>query len=1121
MLHKSHLCAYFMGLIVLLVTVQSSAQNKDNISRDVPINLAQIVSALSAAPMEFSQEAQTKPLTFNLPLPSGGERAFKVVESPIMAADFAALYPNIKTYGLVALDNPTVTGRMTVSPYGLNAIVLSESGTMGIRPRDLLNPKVHQVYLGQGDSPTLGNKCQFDELTTQQNKLSPPPPPVLAAFSNGVTRRTYRLAIVTTGEFTVTNGGSAAASAVVTASINGIQAIYDRELSVRFTLLTPVTYVDAATDPFTPDITGGDSRPNQAAEVVNMNFAATAYDIGHVLHNSNINSAAWSGGGVAGLGVVCSTGTFFATFSGANSGNPNEPDAFTGFDRAAGWSGSFDNTSNGWYGLFAHEMGHMFSMPHTFNGSGGSCTSNISSTSAYEIASGNSLMSYNGICSAAQNIADGGTADDYFHTTSLERAVNLMNSTACHVGVSSGNTAPVVNPNPCGGAYSIPMNTPFTLTGSGTDANGDVIYYSWEQNDEDGAGVPTQGFIGAAAAASSIAPLFRSYPPTTSPSRTFPTMTAVVANNYATDFEPLPTVARTLNFRLTGRDYNTNGGGIHSTDLAVTVTGAAFSVSAPNGGESFAAGNTTTVTWNIGGTAGYCTAVNIKLSTDGGFTYPYVLASATPNDGTQLVTLPAGLVNSTTARMRVEQASNTCVVFFDISNTNFTITSACNAPSTTISSTTLLTTTAGNASLNLGLTNNLGTAVTSFSGSIATTDNPGTLIFLNGAPAACASGGNSVYYDTYTFAVSVTGSYTIGHGGVFGTVINLYASPFGGYNCTNHLSSNAVRPSGTGSISLNTSLTANLTAGETYTIVIGSFNQTFPAPPSNYSITFPIKPSGALIYNGVILPTGYAYTYTAVNTTTNNVAVENASSNFTSLAAGTYQIYGVTYYNGVAAPNPATPASWVGTTLTSVLSGSTCQLISSNSKTVTVTSTLAVDLLKFTATLRDKSVLLNWQTATETNNSHFIVQKSKDGQNFVDIGTVKGHGTTTTPQYYDFTDASPHEGLNYYRLQQFDMDGKMAYSKVVSVISASDKQQEVKIYPNPTHNILTVEHATTTESFDVLNALGQVVKTIKTKPEAVQTTISTSDLDNGIYFLRIHVVNGLDKSVKTMRFVKL
>ncbi len=1080
MLHTKYLRICFTVFIVLLFTLQSTAQNKVNISRDVPINLNNIVSILSEAPMEFSQEAQTKPLNVALPLPNGDERLFRVVESPIMAADFAALYPNFKTYGLVAVDNPRVTGRMTVTPYGLNAIIFLEAGTMGIRARDLLNPRIHQVYLGEGDNPLLTDKCQFDESLTPQTKPTQPPS-AITAFSNGTTRRTYRFAVVTTGEFTAANGGTvSSAGAVVTASVNAIQAIYDRELSVRFTLLTPFIFTDYTTDDFNPS--SGLSRTAMAAQSVIAHFAVGTFDIGHVLHDQDQTPALHSGGGVAGLGVVCSNTT------GSVGG--------TGPNKAAGWSGSFDNASNGWYGLFAHEVGHMFDMPHTFNGSGASnCTAgNISSTTAYEIGSGNSLMSYNGLCDATQNIPDGGTADDYFHTNSLERAVAYMAANTCQIGASTGNTAPVVNANPCGGSYTIPLNTPFTLTGSGTDANGDVIYYSWEQYDEDGAGTPTQGFIGATAGASAIAPLFRSYPPTTSPSRTFPAIGFVVSNTYSSSFEPLPTVARTLNFRLTGRDYNTNGGGIHSTDLAVTVSGAAFSVSAPNGGESLSAGGTTTVTWNVGGTAGYCTSVNIKMSIDGGYTYPYTLATATANDGTEQVTLPAGLVNATTARMKVERADNTCAVFFDISNANFTITSTCNAPATTIASVSTLTTTAGNSSLNLGLTNNLGTVVTSFTGTIATTDNPGTLIFLDNTPASCTSGGNSVYYDTYSFSVNITGSYTIAHGGAFGTLINLYSSPFGGYNCTNHITSSAVRPSGTGSVSLNSSLTATLTAGQVYTIVLSSFSTTLPAFPFNYSITFPTKPASSNIYNGVILPTGYAYTYAALNTTTNNIAAVSATSNFAALATGSYQIYGTAYYNTTAPPNPATPASWVGSSLNSILNGSTCQLLSTNYKPVIITSVLSVDFLKFEATPLSNTVRVSWQTTNEIQNKGFQVERLKaSGDEWAILGFVAAKGKAAN---YEFIDNAPLNN-NYYRLRQMDNDGKEMLSKTVS--AAFKTTNKLTVNPNPVSQFLTVE-TTEKSDFHVFNLLGQTVLTGKTTQQ-----IDVSILPKGTYILKIGI----------------
>ncbi|MEK7415998.1 MAG: hypothetical protein AAB263_22060, partial [Planctomycetota bacterium] len=309
------------------------------------------------------------------------------------------------------------------------------------------------------------------------------------------------------------------------------------------------------------------------------------------------------------------------------------------------------------------------------------------------------------------NIPESGVADNYFHANSLEAAHTYISGETCHTAASTGNTPPVVNANPCGGSHTIPKSTPFTLTGSATDANNDVVYYSWEQYDEDGTGTPTQGYIGSTAAGSSIAPLFRSYPPTTSPSRTFPNISLVAANTYATSFEPLPSVARTLNFRLFARDWNTNGGGIHCQSLAVTVSAQGpLAVTAPNGGESIAAGGSTTVTWNLNGIS-FLTNVNIKLSIDGGLTYPYTLISNTSAaDGTESVSIPAGVPNTTQARMRVESATNTCVVFFDISNANFTITSNCNAAGSNICPVTPVNAASGDPALNLGLSKYYGSA---------------------------------------------------------------------------------------------------------------------------------------------------------------------------------------------------------------------------------------------------------------------------------------------------------------------------------------------------------------------------------------------------------------------------
>jgi hypothetical protein len=740
--------------------------------------------------------------------------------------------------------------------------------------------------------------------------------------SNGITKKTYSLAIVGTGEFHNDNGGSvAAATAVAMNSVNGIQAIFEIELSVAFNLLTPFIYTDAATDPFNLGL----DRTKEAGQAVEANFSGQGYDIGHVFHGDDTN-AGLGGGGVAGLGVVCN----------------NSPNG-TGFWKAGGWSGSFDNTSAGWIKLVTHEFGHMFDMPHTFNGDGSNCTTgNHPRNTAYEIGSGTSIMSYRGICAAQYNIPSGGLADHYFHANSLDRALTYINTQTCHTATATGNVPPVITIDACNnGPYSIPVGTPFRLTGAGTDADGDQIYYSWEQYDEDGqadaqgnGGDPTHGFIGAQAAASAIAPLFRSYPPTISPSRTFPSIDLIRVNQYASSFEPLPTVARTLNFRLTGRDRKPGGGGIDYKSLAVTVnTSGPLSVTAPNGGVNLTAGNTTTVNWS-NNTNALSATVNIRLSIDGGSTYPYTLASATPNDGSQTVTIPAGVANTTSARIMVESAGNTCVVFFDISDADFAITSNCQAATSNICPTTAVNLAAGNAGLNLTMNQYFGAGVTALNYNI-TGGNPS-------GPLANATtyGGLTCQtiwpvtenYAEIDFVVSASGAYTLSFSASEQVFVALSVFVANGYNSAQPCNSTFLGSSATGAISGGYTTSVTLNACTTYKAVLWTTN--------NRDVAGTVTFTGVGdVYGAEAGPgNGYSYTYAAVNTANNQVSAVSTNANFMTLAGGNYQVFGASYYSdaGPTLTN-VNPATWIGQTTTQILSGGSCVLFSTNSRLVNVT----------------------------------------------------------------------------------------------------------------------------------------------------------------------------------------
>ena len=182
------------------------------------------------------------------------------------------------------------------------------------------------------------------------------------------------------------------------------------------------------------------------------------------------------------------------------------------------------------------------------------------------------------------------------------------------------------------------------LRASATDPDGlTTLTYNWSQND------PEQG-AGNAAPQSSwvVGPLYRARLPISSPNRSMPQMSDVVANNLTPTWEVTPSVARQMSFSFTVRDNGSgfaNGIGQTSSDLMdVTVVNEnPFVMTSPNTAVTWNVASTEMVTWDVGQTNNStinCQTVNIKLSTDGGMTYPIVLASGTPNDGSESISIP-------------------------------------------------------------------------------------------------------------------------------------------------------------------------------------------------------------------------------------------------------------------------------------------------------------------------------------------------------------------------------------------------------------------------------------------------------------------------------------------------
>ncbi|MCE6991755.1 T9SS type A sorting domain-containing protein [Dyadobacter sp. CY323] len=183
----------------------------------------------------------------------------------------------------------------------------------------------------------------------------------------------------------------------------------------------------------------------------------------------------------------------------------------------------------------------------------------------------------------------------------------------------------------------------------------------------------------------------------------------------------------------------------------------------------------------------------------------------------------------------------------------------------------------------------------------------------------------------------------------------------------------------------------------------------------------------------------------------------------------------------------------------------------------TVDGSLPVTGMELTArSLPDQTALLKWFTYTEINNSHFDVERSKNGLQFEKIGEVEGNGTTSETMYYQFTDSNPLPGMNYYRLKQVDLDGTESPSRIVYVLF-SDTDKETVLFPNPASDYVNVSYEGNEAEvlISIYNSNGQCLKTdVYKTAETIQVDLHT--FSPGIY--HVMLTDGIRKSI--LRFVK-
>lgn len=582
----------------------------------------------------------------NIPNENGEITKYLVEEASIMAPKLQEKFNTIKSYVGKSVDGKS-TIRFSYSPYhGFSAMIQKghDVSYIDAYTEDL------STYISYGRKNVDDNinfTCHTDDVQQQKlidqvtNNTS------FNKTANDGKLRKYRLALATTIEYSryhinragLSSGTNEQKLAAVISAMNvamtRVNGVYEKEFGVTMELVeNNDKIVFITTDEYTNNNGGTMLSENQT--VLDREIGFDNYDVGHVFSTG--------GGGVAYLRSPCST------------------------SKAGGVTGLGAPINDPFYiDYVAHEMGHQFGAPHTFNNS---CSGNRSNSTAVEPGSGSTIMAYAGIC--PPNVQN--NSDPYFSTVSVNNIYSFITSTSgsCSVNTDSGNNEPIIEISKL--SYNIPHSTAFMLEATATDSDGDALTYNWEQTDNQ---IATQPPVST----NTGGPTFRSLNPKTEGYRYFPNLQAIVdgkltfeTNPNPMTWEVIPSVARRLSFSLLVRDNNPKGGQTDRKNVVLTVKDfGPFKVTSQGTTEYWAYNLPATITWDVAGTdANGIDTQNVKilLSVDGGKNFDYVLAETTPNNGKYEFIVPSDIKLTKEARIMIKAIDN---VFLAVNSANFDI----------------------------------------------------------------------------------------------------------------------------------------------------------------------------------------------------------------------------------------------------------------------------------------------------------------------------------------------------------------------------------------------------------------------------------------------------------------
>ncbi len=595
----------------------------------------------------ISKNTYGKDEIIEFPNTEGNLLKYTVKETSVLHPDLAVKFPTIKSYAGQGIEDRSSTIHFTLNSLGLYAMVLSsEKGTLYIDPYTK-NRKNYMVYSKKDVRRSSFFECLTKSESTKKTIKSN------SKNANDLKLRTFRLALATTEEYSSFHVDAAgvgvgstrsdsinAVMSAITVTMTRVNAVYERDVALTMQLVANNDQLlfletDSGNDPYTNN--DGSAMLTQNQTTIDNVIGVANYDIGHVFSTG--------GGGVAYLESPC---------------GPSKAGGVTGQSSPIGDTFDID--------YVAHEMGHQYGANHTFNGTASNCGGgNRNDVTAVEPGSGSTIMAYAGIC-APQNVQ--GNSDSYFHYVSIQEMFDNITtgSSQCAVltNFSTNLNVPIVT---AGNDYTIPKSTPFILKGEGADADGDIITYCWEQIDNEVVEIEIPP-----SSTQTVGAVFRSISPTETANRYMPALPTVISGSISSTWEVVPSVSRTMNFELTVRDNVVGEGQTASDNMAVTVNDVAgpFVITSQNvKGVSWTMGSTETITWDVAGTDANnvnVSNVNILLSLDGGLTFPLMLASNTPNDGSEDIIVPNSIMPN--VRVMVEAIDN---IFYAINSEPFSI----------------------------------------------------------------------------------------------------------------------------------------------------------------------------------------------------------------------------------------------------------------------------------------------------------------------------------------------------------------------------------------------------------------------------------------------------------------